>query len=118
MDAVFQALGSEARRRILDIVKESPGCNVNDVCEHFSMSRIAVMKHIGVLEHAQLLTSEKRGRERKLYFNTVPIQMVYDRWTTEFSQFWASQLADVKYRVETAVKKSKAGKPKGGKHNG
>ena len=49
---------------------------------------------------AGLLLSEKEGRNRKLYFNCVPIQMIYDRWTTEYSALWASRLTEVKYRVE------------------
>jgi DNA-binding transcriptional ArsR family regulator len=102
MDAVFQALASEARRRILDIVKHEPGCNVNRVCEHFDIGRIAVMKHLTVLENAQLLVTEKVGRERLLWFNPVPVHLIYDRWTTEFSAYWAGQLARAKYRIEKA----------------
>jgi predicted transcriptional regulator len=58
------------------------------------------MKHLRVLVEAGLLLSEKEGRNRKLYFNCVPIQMIYDRWTTEYSALWASRLTEVKYRVE------------------
>jgi DNA-binding transcriptional ArsR family regulator len=93
MDAVFAALSSEARRRILDILKKEPGCNVTRVCEFFGIGRVAVMKHIDVLEAASLVVSEKVGRERLMYFNPVPIHMVYDRWTTEFSAYWAGHLA-------------------------
>ncbi len=99
-DAVFQALGNKSRRRILDIVKDRPGCNVNDVCAFFDMSRIAVMKHLRILEQAKLITSEKHGRVRRLYHNTVPIQMIYDRWTSEYSALWAKELTRIKYRVE------------------
>jgi hypothetical protein len=49
---------------------------------------------------AGLVISEKEGRRRRLYFNCVPIQMIYDRWTTEYSALWASGLTKVKYRVE------------------
>jgi DNA-binding transcriptional ArsR family regulator len=100
MDALFQALGHAARRRMLDIVKASPGCSVNDVADHFPISRIAVMKHLRVLEEAGLLHSEKHGRTRQLRFNAAPIQMIYDRWTTEFSRYWASRLTRIKYAVE------------------
>jgi predicted transcriptional regulator len=115
MDAVFQALGSAVRRRVLDIVKEHPGCSVNDVCAYFKMSRIAVMKHLGLLEEAGLLISEKKGRTRHLYHNAVPIQMIYDRWTTEYSALWASRLTQVKYQVESISggKRSKKGKSNG-----
>ena len=103
MDAVFAALASEPRRRILDILKKEPGCNVNRVTEFFGdMGRIAVMKHLAVLEGANLVVSEKVGRERQLWFNPVPVHMIYDRWTTEFSAYWAGQLARMKYRLENA----------------
>jgi predicted transcriptional regulator len=104
MDAVFLALACPTRRKILDIVKDRPGCGVKHVAKFFAMSRIAVMKHLGVLVRAGLLVSEKVGRNRKLYFNCVPIQMVYDRWTTEYSSLWAGRLTKVKYRVETREK--------------
>ena len=103
MDAVFAALASAPRRRILDILKKEPGANVNRVCEFFDeMGRVAVLKHIDVLEGANLLVSEKQGRERLLWFNPVPIHMIYDRWTTEFSAYWAGRLARMKYRLENA----------------
>ena len=100
MDAVFQALAHRDRRRILDIVKESPGCTVGDVSSRFATSRIAVMKHLRVLEEAGLLVSEQDGRRRRLYHNTVPIQMIYDRWTSAYSRYWSSKLTAIKYRVE------------------
>jgi predicted transcriptional regulator len=100
MGVVFDALGSAPRRRILDIVKAEPGCTIGEVAAQFDVSRIAVMHQIRVLEEAQLLVSQKEGRKRRLYFNAVPIQMIHDRWTTELSAFWASRMADVKYRVE------------------
>ena len=107
MDAIFQALAHEARRRILDIVRSNPGCNVNDVAAHFEMSRIAVMKHLGVLEDASLLISEKKGRDRRMYINTVPIQMIHERWTTEYSALWAGALTDIKYKLESKGKKGR-----------
>jgi predicted transcriptional regulator len=100
MDTVFQALACSHRRKMLDIVKDTPGCGVKHVAGFFAMSRIAVMKHLRVLEEAGLLISRKEGRTRKLYFNCVPIQMIYDRWTSEYSALWASHLTEVKYRVE------------------
>jgi predicted transcriptional regulator len=100
MDTVFVALGSPARRKILDIVKDRPGCTVKHVAAFFKMSRIAVMKHLRILVQAGLVISEKEGRSRRLYFNCVPIQMIYDRWTTEYSALWASGMTKVKYRVE------------------
>jgi predicted transcriptional regulator len=43
------------------------------------------MKHLGVLEQAGLLVSKKDGRTRRLYCNAVPIRMIHERWTSEYS---------------------------------
>jgi DNA-binding transcriptional ArsR family regulator len=102
MDAVFQALAHRDRRRLLDLVRNNPGCCVEQVAKHFDTSRIAVLKHLRVLTRAQLLHSQKIGRQRKLYFNVVPIQLVYDRWATQYSSLWAGKLAGIKYRIETS----------------
>jgi predicted transcriptional regulator len=104
MDAVFHALASAPRRRILDLIKNMPGCSVNDVSKYFEMSRIGVMKHLAVLEDAELIISQKSGRTRELYFNAVPIQLIYDRWTTEYSALWASHAADIQRKAEAKGK--------------
>ncbi len=100
MDAVFQALAHESRRHMLDIVKEEPGIGVGALAAAFDVSRIAVMKHLAVLEEAGLIVSEKDGRTRRLYFNAAPIQMIHDRWTTDYSAYWAGQMTRIKYLAE------------------
>ena len=100
MAAVFDALGSASRRKILDIVKANPGCPVGQVAAQFDTTRIAVLHHLRQLEDCELIVSKKEGRTRRLYHNPVPIQLIYDRWTNEYGGFWASKMADVKYAVE------------------
>ncbi len=100
MSAVFNALAHESRRQMLDIAKDEPGIGVGDLARQFDVSRIAVMKHLGILERAGLLISEKVGRSRRLYFNPVPIQMIYERWTTEYSAYWSGQVTRLKYLAE------------------
>ena len=100
MDALLQALGNESRRRILDIVKVRPGIGVGELASEFDVSRIAVMKHLAVLEQANLIASEKEGRVRRLYFNAAPIQMIHDRWTSEYSAYWAGHVTRIKYLAE------------------
>ncbi|HNO79239.1 MAG TPA: metalloregulator ArsR/SmtB family transcription factor [Phycisphaerae bacterium] len=101
MDAVFVALANPVRRRMLDILKDNPGFSVNDVCAYFEMSRIGVMKHLQILEAAKLVVSRKSGRTRHLFHNAVPIQMIYDRWTTEYSAIWAKKMTQIKYKIES-----------------
>lgn len=115
MDAVFQALAHESRRRMLDLVKECPGIVVGVLAGEFDVSRIAVMKHLAVLEHAGLLISEKDGRTRRLYVNAVPIQMIHERWTTEYSTYWSGSLTRIKYLAESSAGKKAASKKKGAK---
>ena len=55
---------------------------------------------VEVLEEAGLLISEKQGRTRRLYFNSAPIQMIHERWTTEYSALWAGKLTRFKHLVE------------------
>lgn len=99
-DAVFHALASATRRRILDVIKRLPGATVNDVTKYFDMSRIGVMKHLAVLETADLVVSRKVGRMRQLYFNAVPLQLIHDRWSTDYGDFWAGRMMDLKYQLE------------------
>ena len=104
LDAVFFALASEPRRRMLDVLKAEPGCNVNGVCAHFEaeFGRFAVMKHLAVLERAGLVIAEREGREKRLWFDPTPIQWIHERWTTEFSAYWAARLTRLKFAAEGA----------------
>jgi len=105
LDAVFFALASEPRRRVLDVLKAEPGANVNRVAEHFEgeMTRFAVMKHLAVLEAAGLVIAQREGRDKRLWFNVVPIQWIHERWTSEYSAYWAARLTRLKRGAEGAL---------------
>ncbi len=103
MDAVFHALAHASRRRMLDILTARPGLAVGALASEFDVSRVAVMKHLAILEAAGLVVSEPDGRSRRLYFNVVPIQMIHERWTTQYSAYWAGQLTRIKYLAESAA---------------
>lgn len=104
LDATFFALASSTRRRMLDLLKAEPGCNVNRVCAAFvgELGRHAVMKHLATLERGGLLVAQREGRERRLWFDATPIQLLHERWTTEFSAYWASRLTRLMYASEGA----------------
>jgi len=104
MDLVFGALAHPARRYMLDLLVQSPGMSVSALASHFEISRVAVMKHLQALEAAELVISEKDGRVRRLHFNPMPIQRIHDRWTSEYSRFWAGHLADLQARVEARAR--------------
>lgn len=100
MDLVFHALAHPLRRSVLDRLKDRPGQSVNEIAENFDVSRIAVIKHLQVLEQAQLILVRRNGRRKELFFNVVPIQAIYDRWTDEYGSFWAGRMLDLKRKIE------------------
>jgi DNA-binding transcriptional ArsR family regulator len=104
LDLLFLALSHVARRRMLDLLKRESGCNVNRVCELFEaeISRFMVMKHLAMLERAGLVNGVRDGRDKRLYLDPTPLQLVHERWTTEFSAFWAARLTHLKYAAEGA----------------
>lgn len=99
-EAAFRALAHPVRRRILDYLFENPGSTVGTVAAQFESSRIAVMKHLRTLEEARLVLSQKKGRERLLYFNPVPLQEIADHWRTRYASAWSTRLLDLKSRIE------------------
>lgn len=104
LDHVFHALAHQTRRQILDLLRDEPGQAVGKLATHFDVSRIAIMNHLTVLEEAGLVVSEKDGRTRRLYLNLMPIQLIYDRWTDEYTGHWAGRVSQIKYAAEQAAK--------------
>ena len=64
------------------------------------MTRQAVSKHLALLEAADLVVAEKRGREKLHYLNPVPIQEIADRWIGKYERGRLAALADLKRRLE------------------
>ena len=91
----------------MDVLKERSGIGVGELAIEFDVSRIAVMNHLAVLEEAGLVVSEKDGRTRRLYLNAAPIQMINDRWMSDYSAHWARKLTNIKYAAEAAAKLKK-----------
>ena len=72
-DRLFRALADVTRR---DIVRRTliAEATVSELADHYAMSWAAVQKHIAVLEGAQLVTKQVRGRERVVRGNPAQIQ--------------------------------------------
>ncbi len=100
MDEVFKALSDPSRRKILDIVRDQPGINVNDLAVNFEVSRFSIMKHLRVLEDAGLIISKREWKDKKLYLNAVPLRMIYERWIKKYEDTWASLLIKLKHAAE------------------
>ena len=90
-DAVWKALADPTRRRILDLLKDRPR-TTGDLCTAFSLSRFAVMKHLGVLEDAGLVVVRRNGRERWNHLNAVPLRRIYEHYIDPVSDHLATSL--------------------------
>jgi uncharacterized protein YndB with AHSA1/START domain len=64
------------------------------------MSRFGVMKHLKVLEEANLVVTRRRGREKLHFLNPVPIRLVHDRWVSKYAEPWAAALTGLKSNLE------------------
>lgn len=106
-ELVFKALADASRRQLLDLLFLKDGRPLSELEEHLPMTRFGVMKHLKVLERAGLIATRKSGRETLHFINTVPIQMVYDRWVSKYSKGWARSLTELKYDLE-AIKMAEA----------
>jgi DNA-binding transcriptional ArsR family regulator len=100
MDAVFKALADPTRRRFLDTLRARNGQTLGELCERADMTRQAVTKHLAILEDANLIATEKRGREKLHYLNPVPIHDIAERWIGKFERGRLAALSDLKKNLE------------------
>jgi DNA-binding transcriptional ArsR family regulator len=95
-DSVFKALADGTRRGVLDALYVTDGQTVQALCQRFpEMTRFGVMKHLAVLEDANLVVTQRVGRTKQHYLNPVPIQQVADRWIGKYAQPFTRALVDL-----------------------
>lgn len=99
-DRVFKALGHHVRRQILDDLRDQP-LTTGTLCAHFpDIDRCTVMQHLKVLEEADLLIVERRGRERWNYLNPLPIHDIHERWIGPHAAGPTARLVKLKRQLE------------------
>ena len=94
------ALADPTRRSLLDALFEEDGQTLSALEKGLPMTRYGVMKHLRVLEEANLVTTKRRGREKLHFLNPVPIRLVHDRWVSKYAEPWAATLSGLKHRLE------------------
>jgi DNA-binding transcriptional ArsR family regulator len=100
LHAVFKALADPTRRYLLDLLFERDGRTLSEMEAELSMTRFGVMKHLKVLEQADLVVTRRSGREKLHFLNPVPIRLLHDRWIDKYTERRVSALADLKTRLE------------------
>ncbi|RLV57056.1 ArsR family transcriptional regulator [Aeromicrobium phragmitis] len=83
---MFRALDDETRRLVLDELASRDGQTLFEICSTLatrhglSLTRQAISQHLGVLEEAGLVMTERRGRSKFHYFNPAPLAEITRRW--------------------------------------
>jgi uncharacterized protein YndB with AHSA1/START domain/DNA-binding transcriptional ArsR family regulator len=101
-DPVFKALADSGRRKLLDALQRVDGQTLVELQRVLpEMTRFGVMKHLGQLEDAGLITTRKSGREKHHFLNPVPIQQAYDRWVSKYAQPFTQRMTELQRQLET-----------------
>ena len=109
VDEVFKALADEGRRALLDALRDRDGQTLNELCEVLpDMTRFGVMKHLHVLEEAQLVVTERSGRSKLHYLNPVPIREIHDRWISRYAEPFVTGLLALRDQAEADVERRAA----------
>ncbi|MDR5797593.1 metalloregulator ArsR/SmtB family transcription factor [Caballeronia sp. LZ008] len=99
-DSVFRALADASRRQLLDRLREANGQTLGDLCDGLVMTRQAVSKHLAILEDANLVSTQRHGREKRHFLNPVPIHEIAQRWISKFERPRLDALSDLKRTLE------------------
>lgn len=101
MDLLFKALADPGRRTLLDLLRAENGQTLGELCAHMDMSRQAVTQHLAVLEEANLVVVQWRGREKLHFLNPAPLyEEIYDRWIAKFERPRLRALSKLKRKLE------------------
>jgi DNA-binding transcriptional ArsR family regulator len=101
-DRVFKALADSTRRHLLDELFVRDGRTLTELESELEMTRFGVMKHLRVLEEANLVVTRRQGREKLHFLNPVPIRLLHDRWIDKYTERQVTALVDLKNELESA----------------
>ena len=111
LDASFAALSDATRRGVLEQLGRADA-SITDLAEKFHMTLTGMKKHVGVLEQAGLVTTEKVGRVRTCKLGPRRLEEEV-RWIEKYRQLWDArfdrldQLVDELKRKETIDERRK-----------
>jgi DNA-binding transcriptional ArsR family regulator len=105
LDASFAALSDATRRGVLEQLGRSDA-SITTLAERFHMTLTGMKKHVGVLEQAGLVTTEKVGRVRtcKLGMRRLEEEAA---WLERYRQLWDSRFDELDKVVEKLRRKEK-----------
>src|SRR4051794_27016717 len=105
LDAAFAALADATRRGVLEQLGRADA-SITDLAEKFEMTLTGMKKHVGVLEQAGLVVTEKVGRVRtcKLGLSRLEEEAA---WIERYRQIWDLRFDELDNVVEELKRKEK-----------
>jgi DNA-binding transcriptional ArsR family regulator len=101
LDRTFSALSDPRRRDILERLSAGPA-SISELARPFGISLPGVMKHVRILEEANLVSTEKNGRSRQCHLGPERMDDV-TRWIERYRTQWESRLD----RLEAIIERRK-----------
>lgn len=80
LNRAFIALSDSMRRDIIELIIHRTETTVNDLCAHFPVSRFVVMRHLNILQEAQLLTRVRIGNSKVLHIDQNILTQLTTGW--------------------------------------
>jgi DNA-binding transcriptional ArsR family regulator len=106
LDASFAAISDATRRGVLERLGGADA-SITDLAQAFHMTLTGMRKHVGVLEQAGLVTTEKVGRVRTCRLG--PRRLDEERaWIESYRQVWAARFDALDEVVEELKQRENA----------
>ena len=105
-DASFAALSDATRRGVLEQLGRADS-SITELADKFRMTLTGMKKHVGVLEAAGLVSTEKVGRVRtcRLGRHRLEDEM---QWIENYRRMWAARFDELDQIVEELKRKERA----------
>ena len=103
LDASFAALADGTRRGVLEQLGHAES-SITDLAERFHMTLTGMRKHVGVLEDAGLVVTEKVGRVRYCRIGARRLDEV-TAWIDAYHQLWDERFSELDKVIEELKQK-------------
>jgi DNA-binding transcriptional ArsR family regulator len=105
-DASFAALSDATRRGVLEQLGRADA-SITELADKFHMTLTGMKKHVGVLEQAGLVTTEKIGRVRTCRLGLRRLEQEA-AWIESYRRLWAARFDELDQMVEELKRKEKS----------
>jgi len=105
LDASFAALSDVTRRGVLERLGRAEA-SITDLAEKFNMTLTGMKKHVGVLEQAGLVITEKVGRVRTCKLGPHRLEEA-TAWLEKYRQLWAERFDELDRVIEDLKQREK-----------